>query len=376
MACRVNLLSSLHDLAPCGPLYHRLVAAIQQDAAVNPSQELAQELDAIVAEAHTNLAATSLRCWRRLYTDASIASALVSTPLDAIAKLDAAIIVSGAAGEGRLDLILDLIQRIQQTISPFVDVKTPHDSEGNPITVLAAPPSLAAFQSREHKHPFILRAYAHHWPALTDRSWASTDYLRAVAGPGRVVPVEVGRDYRTDDWSQKLVLFDTFLAALDSTPDAEQPPLYLAQHSLLMQFPALRADIEVPDYVYADLPRPPGCAPPANDEQLVINAWLGPGGTISPAHTDPYFNTYVQVVGRKTVWMAPPRCGAGMYATGNTSGVDVFVAEHPEHPEFDSLVEEFAMRATLGPGDLLYMPAGWWHAMRAESRSFSVSMWF
>lgn len=76
------------------------------------------------------------------------------------------------------------------------------------------------------------------------------------------------------------------------------------------------------------------------------------------------------------MWMAPPRCGAGMYATGNTSRVDVFAAEHPEHPEFASQVEGFAMRATLGPGDLLYMPAGWWHAMRAESRSFSVSMWF
>ncbi|KAJ7184296.1 Clavaminate synthase-like protein [Mycena filopes] len=337
------------SLVPDGPALLQLLE--QETAPLNG--ELAQKLDKIVAEAYTKLAATSLPCWRYLHTDASIASALVSPPSDAVAKLDAAIIVSGA-GEGRLDLILDIIQRIQsdhwppssQLIPQFTEVTlSREDGLGPPIPCLATPPSLAAFQSREHNRPFILRAYARHWPALKERPWASTEYL--------LVPVEVGRDYRTDDWTQKLVSWDTFLASLDSTDDK---PLYLAQHSLLMQFPTLRADIEVPDY-------------------LVINAWLGPAGTVSPAHTDPYFNTYVQVVGSKTVWMAPPRCEVGMYANGNTSGVDVFAAEHREHPDFES-VQEFAMRATLDPGDLLYMPAGWWHAMRAETRSFSVSMWF
>ena len=29
----------------------------------------------------------------------------------------------------------------------------------------------------------------------------------------------------------------------------------------------------------------PQYVPPANDERLVLNAWLGPAGTVSPAHT-------------------------------------------------------------------------------------------
>ncbi|KAJ6547023.1 hypothetical protein B0H19DRAFT_840806, partial [Mycena capillaripes] len=333
-----------------------------------------------------NLAATSQLCWRRLHTDASILSALVSPPLDALAKLDTAIIISGAAGEGRLDLVLDIIQHIQsghlpsntpfRNNTPFAPQATPPAAiprPGRAIPCLATPPSLGAFQSGNHKTPFVLRGYARHWPALNERPWASTEYLRAVAGPGRVVPVEVGRDYRTDDWSQKIVGWEAFLASLDAE---DGPPLYLAQHSLLMQFPALRADIEIPDYVYADLPRPPGCPPPTNDEQLVINAWLGPKGTISPAHTDPYFNAYIQVAGCKTVWMAPPQCGAGMYAKGNTASVDVFAADQNEYPLFGVHVAEECMTACLGPGDLLYMPVGWWHAMRGESCSFSVSMWF
>ncbi|KAJ7221759.1 hypothetical protein GGX14DRAFT_430976 [Mycena pura] len=388
--------STLSDIAPCGLLFDDLLtalSAIKAGLARNPDAvpvegcdvdaALSACLDNIVAQAYANLARTSLLCWGRLHTDASILSALVSPPLDAVAKLDTAIIVSGAAGERRLDLILDIIHHIQSEHFPFQAFRStssayqaprPPEISGRAIPCPAAPPSLAAFQSRDHCFPFILRDYVSRWPALNERPWASLEYLRAVAGHGRVVPIEVGRDYRTDNWSQKLVGWDAFLSSLDSNTDGE--PLYLAQHSLLLQFPALRADIEIPDYVYADIPRPPGCEPPSNDEQLVINAWLGPEGTVSPAHTDPYFNMYAQVVGRKTVWVASPSCSGGMYATGNTSAVDVFSTEQDCYPDFTKLVAGQSMLANLAPGDLLYIPAGWWHAMRADCRSFSVSMWF
>src|ERR1700691_4752243 len=126
---------------------------------------------------------------------------------------------------------------------------------------------------------------------MQEHPWASIDYLRSIAAPGRMVPIEVGSDYRNDDWTQKMMVWNDFLAALDSQGHADQDKpdvLYLAQHDLLKQFPTLRADIIVPDYVYASLEPPadfPGYKPPSNEEQLVVNAWLGPGGTISPAHT-------------------------------------------------------------------------------------------
>jgi lysine-specific demethylase 8 len=147
------------------------------------------------------------------------------------------------------------------------------------------------FQKTASQHPFILRGYVCDWPAMKGRPWASSNYLRSIAGPGRIVPIEVGSDYRNEDWTQKMMTWEDFLMALDSQSRAHQNQsdvLYLAQHDLLKQFPALRADILVPDYIYACLSSPadfPGYKPPCNDEQLVINAWLGPGGTVSPAHT-------------------------------------------------------------------------------------------
>ena len=308
--------------------------------------EVRASLANLIAASHERMASArneGTRGWRRLYTDASILLAYAdaldfsSSPprddalaLSAIARLDHAIVIAGAPGDGRLDCILDLIERLQsaclhtpssssaRTHGPFQVAEEAHagdtdahppesfappglSSSSLPVPRLSAPPSLASFSARHSKRPFVLPGFLLDWPALGEHPWRSLAYLRAVAGPGRVVPVEVGSDYRQDDWTQKMMPWDAFLASLadggapPANHDGEGPPagrdgqvLYLAQHSLFNQFPALRDDVIVPDYVYADLDPPddyPGYAPPANDERLVLNAWLGPAGTVSPAHT-------------------------------------------------------------------------------------------
>lgn len=279
------------------------------DAALALSQEQAADLVKFIRDCHNRLATTNdVSHLRRLYTDACILKSVYNTSattLDssavaqAVELLDKAIIVSGAAGPGRHDLILDLIRRIQSEHasllrpSPFPDVSLSAAAPSTPASVIAArqkvprlsePPSLASFQRSIASHPFIVPAHATDWPALNIHPWHSTHYLRTVSGPGRIVPVEVGSDYRTEDWSQKLMGWDDFVTSL-SQPSNEV--LYLAQHSLFLQFPDMREDIIVPDYVYS-CPNSSDSftdyKPPTNDEQLVLNAWLGPKGTISPAH--------------------------------------------------------------------------------------------
>ncbi|KAF8514889.1 hypothetical protein BU17DRAFT_76995 [Hysterangium stoloniferum] len=402
------------------------------------AQLLGRQLSTTVAE-HTTVSLYT----RRLYTDARLIHSLVDLRdpdlgndiekwKQAVARLDMAIVVAGAAGGGRLDDIFDTIERIQTLYLPWMDRCVPfnvpsptsqpleiQDLAANAIPRIA-PPSLTNFLSQSCS-PFILSGFINDWPALREHPWGSPEYLMRVAGRGRIVPVEIGGDYRTADWKQSMLPWEEFLAGIGmlSEPSdasnghpAENPHhgiLYLAQHSLLTQFPALRSDIIIPDYVYSS-PLPPSSfpnyRPPENDEQVVINAWLGPRGTVSPAHTDPYFNCYGQVVGRKTVWLAPPDLQHGMYSfsdssaphaartfsasdhapvetpavtttmLSNTSRVDVFSANTTDFPAFESVVRPSALCAVIEPGDLLYIPPGWWHAMRSEDISFSVSMWF
>jgi lysine-specific demethylase 8 len=453
------------DLLSCGPdVVHILHLALQGISDHDNNHGL---LDKLITLAYENMPMSRGSCWRRLYTDASLLRSLAGVAcavlpcrkiaLESIGILDRAIVIAGAPGEGRLDLILDCIENMQKSCFPetsFNAVILPNTPSSSPMRQLSSsshdipfiePPSLALFQKSKSQLPFILRGYIRDWPAMKDHPWASIDYLRSIAGPGRIVPVEIGSDYRSDDWTQKLMDLEDFLQALDSKGQPHQKTsgvLYLAQHSLFKQFPALRTDIIVPDYIYASLPSPvdfPKYNPPQNDEQLVINAWLGPGGTVSPAHTvclfinilnseelisdsseqDPYFNFYgmyyktrclrylpahdsaAQVVGHKTVWLAPPSMTSFMYpypvssiagkssnpaantlnpSMSNTSQVDVFSSAGESgvgiHPLFWEKVVPNAISTTLQPGDLLFFPPGWWHAMRSEEKSFSVSMWF
>ncbi|KAI6038456.1 Clavaminate synthase-like protein [Pisolithus marmoratus] len=354
---------------------------------------LAARMDTVINLAYDRMSSPSFMAsffWRKLYTDACVVKVLLlltdselheATARTSIATLDRAIILAGAPGDASLGLILDMIRWIQShTHWKDHGIGSGHHefTAGREVTIWS-------------RSPFVLKGFVSDWPAV--KHWTSADYLYSVAGPGRIVPVEIGNDYRSDDWTQELLGWEDCLSALTASDSSQRHPLpvfYLAQHNLLQQFPILREDITVPDYVYMSPGPPvsyPNYRPPSNEDQLVINVWFGPKGTISPAHTDPFFNCYAQVVGRKTVWLAPPEIASSMYPCGpslagtddihhpaantteplmsNTSRVDVFPAS-----------KEVQEAVTLDPGDLLFFPPGWWHAMRSDDVSFSVSMWF
>ena len=226
------------------------------------------------------------------------------TAISCVARLDHALIIAGAPGQGMQSLIQDLILRtqaeylprnpfkcspkpaIRTTRSPSVHIPVLSTSSRT-IPWMTDPPSLSVFRRELLSKPFILTGFALDWPAMNEHPWHSIDYLRYAAGRGRVVPVEVGKDYRTDDWTQRMMSWDDFLDALEKDP-THSSILYMAQHNLLSQFHALREDILVPDYVFTSPQAPatyPFYRPPNNEEELALNAWLGPPGTVSPAHT-------------------------------------------------------------------------------------------
>lgn len=85
----------------------------------------------------------------------------------------------------------------------------------------------------------------------------------------------------------------------------------------------------------------PACSPPSHTQYCSlgkdeeeggglhsVNAWFGPGGTVTPLHTDPHHNLLCQVVGRKYVRLYAPSQTPAMYPyeeglTTNSSQVDL-----------------------------------------------------
>ena len=68
----------------------------------------------------------------------------------------------------------------------------------------------------------------------------------------------------------------------------------------------------------------------------------------------------------------------------NTSTVPIFRPINDfrqlrsKYPDFFDRVWPTSFEAVLEPGDLLVMPPGWWHAMRAEEDgpAWSISIWY
>ncbi|KAL2754381.1 hypothetical protein ACRALDRAFT_2060255 [Sodiomyces alcalophilus JCM 7366] len=277
--------------------------------------------------------------------------------------------------------------------------------------------------------PLVIRGLMDDWPAMTTRPWKKPAYLLSRTFNGRrLVPVEVGRTYVDEGWTQELItvreLLDRFHQDGDGNDDGRSsnpkqtagekkarplspptspspsPVTYLAQHELFTQLPSLRNDILTPDLCHTNPPPhpvSPSLSRPAPPIPLV-NAWLGPAGTITPLHTDGYQNLLAQVVGAKYVRLYSPLDTEALCPRGdgeddgtgidmrNTSTFDVGVIEGwddlppGQDPRDPIELEEFRglrrWECVLEEGDVLYIPVGWWHYVRSLTVSFSVSFWW
>lgn len=160
--------------------------------------------------------------------------------------------------------------------------------------------------------------------------------------------------------------------------EGRSPPGYLAQHRLFEQIPALGRDIVVPDY--CALPRSSATSEGhVGDEieDVSVNAWFGPMGTVSPLHFDPKDNLLCQVVGAKYLRIFAPSESEKLYPVdgllSNTSQVDV---ENPDLEEFPLFPEAQYAECILREGEMLYIPPRYWHFVKSLSISFSVSFWW
>ncbi|XP_031618472.1 bifunctional peptidase and arginyl-hydroxylase JMJD5 [Contarinia nasturtii] len=236
-------------------------------------------------------------------------------------------------------------------------------------------PSIHYFEQNHFNksQPVILKNCMSQWPALS--KWNKPSYLLEVCR-NRVVPIEIGKNYTNENWSQDLVKFEDFFRRQflenDETSIGSKKIEYLAQHNLFDQIPALKNDVSIPEYCCITN------RTSDNEIDVDIKAWLGPEGTTSPMHIDEKNNLLCQVFGSKRIILAPPKDSINLYPFDgdmlkNTSQID---AEHLDFDRFPLLANVKFYSFTLYKGEMLYIPPKWWHFVRSLSKSFSVSFWW
>lgn len=105
--------------------------------------------------------------------------------------------------------------------------------------------------------------------------------------------------------------------------------------------------------------------------------WLGPSGTVTPLHCDYDDNIFAQIWGTKRIFLAPPHHDEFLYPR-EANAILFGSPFDPEAPDFEKfpLARQAAMiECIMQPGELLYVPAGWYHQVRALTFSLSANRW-
>jgi LPS sulfotransferase NodH len=210
--------------------------------------------------------------------------------------------------------------------------------------------------------PVIIQHLMTDWRAMT--MW-TPDYLKSVAGD-RMVEVMTGRDadpkYETNGQKHRTELrFADYIDMVYSGKVSND--YYMVANNAFFQRPEAQPLLEdftaFPEYLN----------PATAGRQCFL--WFGPAGTVTPLHHDTSNILLAQVAGRKLYRLIPASQWQYVYnSSGVFSDVDCGRPDLNRYPKFrDATVIDVVVE----PGEVLFMPVGWWHYVRALEVSMTVA---
>jgi hypothetical protein len=210
--------------------------------------------------------------------------------------------------------------------------------------------------------PLVLAGAAADWPAM--KRWSPQD-LKARFGHLDVqIQAERGADPKYEqnklDHQRQVRLADFVDQVLAGGASNDY---YLTANNEVLrrpEFAPLLADI--------------GTLPKICDRaQLTERAsfWFGPAGTITPLHHDAVMLFHTQIVGRKRWRFISPLDTPRLYNHFDVySPIDLDAPDLVRYPDFNGVK---VLEVVAEPGDMVFLPLGWWHQVTSLDVSLSFS---
>jgi lysine-specific demethylase 8 len=259
----------------------------------------------------------------------------------------------------------------------------------HPIDTLQAPASAAFFQSYFERRPVVLSNAISDWPAT--RSW-TPEYLTrrygdVVVAVARYDPHSGGSflEQTLADLHERVPLRE-FLSGLE-----EGNHLYALREdtTLFERAPQLLEDV-ANFSPFSSFPR-------ANAYKSL---WIGPQNYVTGLHVDPGDTLLFQLYGRKRVLLFHPDQTPYLYQERFMASAQKFAdsalrqrlepsmldvlrdkvrwcAVQPFSPDlcrFPLFAHATCVEVEIGPGDTLYIPDRWWHAVESMGATISISI--
>jgi hypothetical protein len=219
--------------------------------------------------------------------------------------------------------------------------------------------------------PVIVVDALNNWEAI--RLW-SPEYLASVLKEKRTIVAVSNEDrfkYNPSEHDGNVLQYQTetmdFVSAVSKIvrSNSASERYYIMQKSISDEFPELLRDIKHPIWI--------------ESSESTVNLWFGTANNVSPLHYDDDNNFFAQVYGRKRITLFDPAQTEWLYpypvhaVMKHLSFVDVENPDLIRRPEYR---KARPMECVLEPGELLYIPAYWWHQVRSLDVAISVNFWW
>jgi hypothetical protein len=224
--------------------------------------------------------------------------------------------------------------------------------------------------------PVLVTGAMTEWPAMTRWNHA---YLREAAvkddAPLPMFYAPGPRDlmYGLDERWPIAEVIDRLWGARPAAPYPEGSLFYLKQRGL-QELPGLLADVRRPLFYGHDI--------------QAVNLWIGNTGCWTPLHFDQADNVMCQVAGTRRVRLYSPEQGRSLYPVFAAGPLDdelmppyfsmvsdVRSADLSRLPDFAGV--EPVVDIELRPGEMLYVPAYWWHFVEiTDGPGILVNFWY
>jgi ribosomal protein L16 Arg81 hydroxylase len=210
--------------------------------------------------------------------------------------------------------------------------------------------------------PVVLEDVCDAWPALA--RW-SPEYLAKTLAEAEV-EVMAGRegdeDYEINSNQHRTLMpFDEYVAKVLATEWSND--LYLVANNKLLEAAAAGP-------LWDDFSLDARYLVPDSKRKLTF-LWFGPAGTVTKLHHDLMNILFHQVDGWKQfILISPLATDCLSNSVGVYSDVDPQAPNLSRFPRYEGVRP---LQVSVGPGDALFVPVGWWHHVTALETSISVS---
>lgn len=213
--------------------------------------------------------------------------------------------------------------------------------------------------------PVLIPGAVPQWQALT--RW-TPEYFKQRFGD-RLLKLD--KEYRVAD-----------LADLIACSDTDCPAPYLHAQHLKHTFPELLDDIApLPQYLFPqwldDYYVPANVRARLNDHSSAEIFFGGKSAGFPFLHYDDlhYHAFSFQIFGQKRFYLYPPDQTPNVYPFPDKPNFSqVRDVERPDLESFPRFADARPMTFIIEPGELLFVPCGWWHATKMLSPSISISI--